>query len=71
MANTVSEYFSDDDLETQIRLQFEEDEMWDMDFKTIFSQITDNESFFELKLRNRIFHIDKITGSVSEVNVNE
>jgi len=71
MANTVSEYFTDDDLETQIRLQFEEDEMWDMDFKTIFSQITDNESFFELKLRNRIFHIDKITGSVSEVNVNE
>ena len=29
----VSEYFSDDDLESQLRLHFDYEEMWDIDFK--------------------------------------
>ena len=64
----ISEYFTDEELETQIRQQFEPEEMWDMDFKTIFNQIEDNDqNYFELQLRNRTFHIDKITGTVTEI----
>ena len=63
----ISEYFTDEEIETQIRQQFEPEEMWDMDFKTIFNQIEDNDqNYFELQLRNRTFHIDKITGTITE-----
>lgn len=63
-----SPYFSDEDLETQLRLQFEVDEMFDMDFSTIFNQIVDNgKNKYYLRLRNREFLIDKISGSVEEI----
>lgn len=65
----ISEYFTDEELETQIRQQFEPEEMWDMDFKTIFGQIEDNgNDYYELRLRNRTFHIDKITAAITEIN---
>ena len=67
MANTISEYFTDEDLEQSLRLQFELDEMWSMDFRSVFNQITDEGDYLQLKLRGRIFRIDKITGGVSEV----
>ena len=67
MANTVSEYFTDEDLEQSLRLQFEYDEMWSMDFRSVFNQITDEGDYLQLKLRGRIFKIDKITAGVSEV----
>lgn len=67
--NSVSEYFTDEDLEQQLRLQFDFNEMWDMDFRTVFSQIEDYGDVFRLRLRNRLFNIDKITGVVSEVMV--
>jgi len=64
----ISDYFTDEELETQIRQQFEPEEMWDIDFKTIFGQIEDNGGdYFELKLRNRTFHIDKITAAITEI----
>jgi hypothetical protein len=67
MANTVSDYFTDEDLESQLMLQFEYEEMHTMDFRTVFSQIEDMGEFLQLRLRGRVFQIDKITGGVSEV----
>lgn len=64
----VSDWFADEDLCTQLRLQFEEDQMWDMDFKTVFSHIVDRGEDLYLELRGRKFSIDKITGTVTEVN---
>ena len=65
----ISEYFTDEELETQIRQQFDPEEMWDIDFKTIFGQIEDNNNtYYELRLRNRTFHIDKITAAITEIN---
>ena len=69
MVNTISEYFTDEDLEQQLRLQFDYDEMWSMDFRSVFNQITDTGDVLQLKLRNRTFNIDKVTGGVSEVKV--
>lgn len=67
MGCSISEYFTDEDLEQQLRLQFDYDDMWDIDFKTVFTQIEDIGDVFQLRLRNRLFNIDKITGTVSEV----
>ena len=67
MTNTLSPYFTDEDLEHQLRLQFDYDEMFDMDFKTVFNQVEDVGDSLELRLRNRLFSIDKITGVVEEI----
>lgn len=67
MANTVSDYFTDEDLESNLRLEFEYEEMFDMDFRTVFNQIEDMGEFLQLRLRGRVFQIDKITGGVNEV----
>lgn len=67
MSNTLSEYFTDEDLENQLRLQFDEEEMWDMDFRTVFNQVEDIGDVFQLRLRGRVFNIDKVTGGVLEV----
>lgn len=64
----VSDWFTDEELCSQLRLQFDYDEMWDMDFKTVFSQIIDRGEDLYLELRSRKFSIDKITGTVTEVN---
>ena len=69
MTNTFSPYFTDEDLEQSLRLMFEYDEMWDMDFRTVFNQITDEGDYFQLRLRGRVFRIDKVTGGVSEVEL--
>ena len=67
MVNTISPYFTDEDLESQLRMQFPYEQMYDMDFKTVFNQIEDIGSCYELRLRGFIFHIDKISGIVSKV----
>lgn len=67
MTNTISDYFTDEDLEQNLRTMFEYDEMFDMDFRTVFNQIEDTGEDYSLKLRGRTFKIDKITGSVEEV----
>ena len=60
----LSEYFTDEELISQLRLQFDWEEMWDIDFTTIFQSIEDIGDYFSLNFRNRVFHIDKITGIV-------
>lgn len=68
MTNTVSEYFSDEELEDSLRMMFEYDEMFDIDFRTVFNQIKDlDDDYFELSFRGRLFNIDKVTGGVLEV----
>ena len=63
----LSPYFTDEELISQLRLHFDWDDMWDIDFTTIFQSIDDNGDYFSLNFRNRCFHIDKITGIVIEV----
>lgn len=65
---SVSPYFTDEDLENQLRLQFKDEEQWDIDFKIFFNQIEDLGDCFYFKLRGREFGIDKITGVVVDLN---
>ena len=37
----LSPYFTDDELISQLRLQFDWEDMWDIDFTTIFQSIED------------------------------
>lgn len=67
MSNTVSVYFTDDDLVTQLTAQFEEEDMHTFNFKRIFHEIEDMGDCFRLKVRGRVFNIDKITGCIEEV----
>lgn len=66
MANTISENFTDEELEVQLRSQFPYTEMWDVNFKVFFNQITDEQDYFQLRFRGRIFKINKQTGEVTE-----
>lgn len=65
---SVSSYFTDEDLENQLRLQFSDEEQWDIDFKIFFNQIEDLGNYFYFKFRGRDFSIDKITGIVTDLN---
>lgn len=69
VTNTVSDYFTDEELCSQLRMQYDLDEMWRIDFMSLLSQVVDIGECFELKIKNRTFHIDKITGSVTEVKI--
>ena len=69
MVNSISPYFSDEDVCTQLRMQYSSDEMWNIDFKTLLKQVVEKGEVFELKIKDRLFQIDKITGGVSEVDV--
>ena len=62
-----SDYFTEEDLISQLKLQFEYDEMFDVDFESFFNQIVERENDFFFKFRGRKFSIDKITGIIEEV----
>ena len=63
----LSEYFTDEEFISQLRLQFDYEEMWDIDFRTILNRVEDNGDKLYLEFRNRKFNIDKITGIITEV----
>ena len=42
----LSPYFTDEELISQLRLQFDYDDMWDIDFTTIFQSIEEEDDFF-------------------------
>ncbi len=64
---SFSEYFTDDELCNQLRLQFKDTEQWDIDFTTVFNLIVDRGIDYYLEFRGRKFSIDKLTGFVTEL----
>lgn len=67
----VSEYFSDEELSSQLRMFFDAEEQYDVDFRIFFNQIEERESDYYLEIRGKQFSIDKITGSVTLLNPTE
>lgn len=63
----LSPYFSDEELISNLRTQFDYEEMFDVDFKQLFHQIEEREKDYFLRFRGRRFSIDKITACVKEV----
>jgi hypothetical protein len=64
--NTLSDYFTDEELETQLKTHLKEEEMHTINFKTLFHEIQDEGDCFSLRLKGKRFLIDKITGTVTE-----
>lgn len=65
---SVSDYFTDEELESQLRLQYDDTEQWTIDYRLFFNQIEDNGDSLYLKINDREFSIDKITGEVTDLN---
>lgn len=65
----ISSYFTEEELISQLRLQFDYESMWDIDFMTILKSIEDEGDYFSLNFRKRNFRIDKIKGIVKEVEL--
>ena len=67
MANTLSEYCTDEDIIDSLRLQFDYEEMHTVDWYTVLSQVEElDDDYLILRFRGRVFKIDRVTGSVSE-----
>ena len=68
MANTLSEYCTDEDIIDSLRLEFDYEEMHTVDWYVVLSQVEElDDDFLVLRFRGRTFKIDKVTGSVEEV----
>ena len=64
----ISEFFTDDELLSQLRMFFNEEEREHMDFKALLGQISEVDSeTLELKVNGRVFRIDKILCDVEEI----
>lgn len=67
MANTLSEYCTDEDIIDSLRLMFDYDEMHTVDWYTVLGQVEElDDDYLLLRFRGRVFKIDRLTGSVSE-----
>ena len=68
MANTLSEFCTDEDIIDSLRLEFDYEEMHTVDWYVVLSQVEElDDDFLVLRFRGRTFKIDKVTGSVEEV----
>ena len=64
----ISEYFEDEELLSQLRMFFDEEEQENIDFKSFLGQLKEVDSeTYEVKIKNRTFHIDKNTCDVEEI----
>ena len=64
---SLSPYYPDSSVVNSLRPFFSLSEMWNIDFHNLLSQAEDKGEYFELRIMNRLFRIDKITGGVTEV----
>lgn len=64
----ISEFFSDDELLSQLRMFFNEEELEHINFKALLGQLNDEDTdTWTLQIKNRQFLIDKNTCDVEEV----
>ena len=64
----ISDYYEDEELITQLRMFFDDDEQEQIDFKASLNLLTDfDEEKWELKIKDRVFLIDKELCEVEEV----
>ena len=67
MANTLSDYFTDEGFISNLRALFEDDERYNLDLMSIINQVEDyDKDFLLLTFRGRKFLIDRLTGAIME-----
>ena len=60
-------FFTVGELVQQLRCFFSYDEMFTIDFRPFISQMEDYGDYYRLKMRGRVFRVDKVTGIITEV----
>ena len=64
----VSEYYSDEELISQLKMFFDEEERFNIDFQACLGQITEvDEETLSVTIKGRIFEFDKEMCGVDEV----
>ena len=64
----VSEYYSDEELISQLKMFFDEDERFNIDFQAALGQITEvDEDTLSVIIKGRTFEFDKEMCGVDEV----
>lgn len=63
----LTEFSTDEDILSNIRMFFEVDEQAMVDWDTVLGQLVDVGAYFEVKVMGRVFHVDKSFGDVTEV----
>ena len=64
----ISDYYEDEELISQLRMFFDDDEQEQIDFKASLNLLTEfDEEKWELKIKDRVFLIDKELCEVEEV----
>ena len=65
---SLSEYYEDEDIITQLRSFFDLNEQWKIDFQSYLADIIDyDDDYYVVTIKNRTFKIHKILGLVTEV----
>ena len=65
---SLSKYFEDKDIISQLRSFFEINEQWKIDFQSFLADVIDyNEEYYAVTIKNRTFTIHKLLGIVEEV----
>lgn len=64
---SFSPYFTDEDLINSLRMQFNQEGQWDIDFSIIFNRIIDRGLDYYLEFRGRKFSIDKLTAGITDL----
>ena len=64
----ISDYYSDEELISQLRMFFTDEEQEQLNFEVALGQLEDVDTdTWELQLKGRLFRIDKILCEVEEV----
>ena len=65
----ISEWFSDDEFISQLRMFFGDEEREHLDFQSLLGQLksTDDDGVFLLKVKGRTFQLDIENGTVEEM----
>ena len=63
----ISEFYSDEDIVSQLRSFFDETEREEIDFWNALSTVTEDDEYFTVMVKSRKFRFHSVIGDVEEV----
>ena len=63
----ISEFYSDEDIVSQLRSFFDETEREEIDFWNALSTVTEDDEYFTVMVKSRRFRFHSVIGDVEEV----
>ena len=63
----ISEFYSDEDIVSQLRSFFDETEREEIDFWNALSTVSEDDEYFTVMVKSRRFRFHRVIGDVEEV----